>query len=349
MKIGILTFHEADSYGAVLQAYALQQTLKKLGADSEFVQFNMPKTNQPADTPATPASALFVRRIQAEGKKREALFAAFRQKYMRISRPYQPTDPIDADYDHFIAGSDQIWNFRIPGADGRYFLPFAAPEKRHSYAASFGADTLPEKARDWVAKQLSTFRSISVREESGCQIVKELTDRSAQVCLDPTMLLDPADWEALTSKEEENYVLLFLLKYDEVLLQQAKDEAEKRGVPLRIISASFIPQVGMSAWNTTGVTQWLSAIRSAQCVFTNSFHGMVFSMIFHREFHIQRLTGELSSRNGRLDEMLAFLQLTEALDGVVRPDYKKVWKLLDERKAASIAYLRRITGNDPII
>lgn len=349
MKIGILTFHEADSYGAVLQAYALQQTLAKLGADSEFVQFNMPKKDRPAEAPATPAAALFARRIQAEGKKREALFASFREKYMHISDAYQPTDPIDADYDHFIAGSDQIWNFRIPGADGRYFLPFASPEKRHSYAASFGADALPEKAREWVAKQLATFRSISVREESGCHIIKDLIGRDAQICLDPTMLPDRTDWKALTHKEEAPYVLLFLLKYDEVLLQQAKEEADKRNIPLKIISASFIPQVGMDAWNTTGVTEWLTAIRNARCVFTNSFHGMVFSMIFHREFHIQRLTGELSTRNGRLDEMLSFLQLTEALNGVVRPDYEQVWKLLNERKDDSIAYLRRIIGNGPVI
>lgn len=350
MKIGILTFHEADSYGAVLQAYALQQTLEKMGTDSEFVQFNMPVAEKPAAEAATPAAALFARRIQAEGKKREALFQAFRREYMHISEPYQPTDPVDADYDHFIAGSDQIWNFRIPGADARYFLPFASAEKRHSYAASFGADDLPEKAKEWVAKQLSTFRNISLREESGCQIVKKLIGRESEVCVDPTLLLDRADWEALIpQKEEEPYVLLFLLKYDEVLLNQAKEEAQKRGVPLRIVSASFIPQVGMSAWNTTGVTDWLRAIRSAQCVFTNSFHGMVFSMIFRRQFHIQRLTGELSSRNGRLDELLSFLQLTEALETVVQPDYEKVWGLLDARKAASIAYLRRITGNDPVV
>lgn len=350
MKIGILTFHEADSYGAVLQAYALQQTLAKLGADSEFVQINMPTTVQPAATPTAPAAALFARRIQAEGKKREALFAAFRQEHMRISQPYQPTDPIEADYDHFIAGSDQIWNFRIPGADARYFLPFAASQKRHSYAASFGADALPEKSKDWVSKQLSMFRNISVREESGCRIVEELTGHTAEVCLDPTMLLDRADWESLIPQvEEEPYVLLFLLKYDEVLLQKAQEEAKKQGVPLRIISASFIPQVGMGAWNTTGVTDWLRAIQGAQCVFTNSFHGMVFSMIFQRSFHIQRLTGELSSRNGRLDEMLTFLQLTNALEEVAQPDYEKVWKLLDTRKASSIAYLRRIIGNDPVI
>lgn len=349
MKIGILTFHEADSYGAVLQAYALQQTLSKLGSDSEFVQIQMPQTTTPAQS-ATGAAAVFARRMQAESKKREALFAAFRQAHMRISRTYQPADPIDDDYDCFIAGSDQIWNFRIPGADARYFLPFAKPEKRYSYAASFGADALPEKAKAWAAGQLSQFKGISVREESGCQIVKVLTGREAQICLDPTLLPDRTDWEALTQQETaEPYVLLFLLKYDEVLVAKAREEAEKRGVQLRTITAAFMPQLGMNAWNTAGVTDWLCAIRNARCVFTNSFHGMVFSLIFGRSFHVQRLTGELSSRNGRLEELLSFLELSNALEGTAAPDYEKVWKLLEPRRTASLDYLRRIIKNDAAI
>lgn len=342
MKIGILTFHEADSYGAVLQAYALQQTLAKNGADSEFVQIKLPKA-QSASPAASGAAAIFARRMQAESKKREALFVAFRQAHMHISRDYQPTDPIDDDYDCFIAGSDQIWNFRIPGADARYFLPFAKPEKRYSYAASFGADALPEKAKDWAAEQLSHFQGISVREGSGCQIVTELTGREAQVCLDPTLLPERADWEALVQREmSEPYVLLFLLKYDEALAQKAKAEAERRGVALRIVTAAFMPQMGMSAWNTTGVTDWLSAIANAQCVFTNSFHSMVFSMIFGRSFHVRRLGGELSSRNGRLEEMLESLQLSEAFESVVSPNYDEVWKRLEPRRSASLEYIRRI-------
>jgi len=349
MKAGILTFHEADSYGAVLQAYALQQTLSKLGADSEFVRIQMPQTAAPARS-VTGAAAVFARRIQAESKKREALFADFRQKHMRISHTYQPADPIDDEYDCFIAGSDQIWNFRIPGADARYFLPFAKPEKRYSYAASFGADALPEKAKAWAAGQLSQFQDISVREESGCRIVKELTGREAQVCLDPTLLVERADWESLTREENaEPYVLAFLLKYDEALVAKAREEAEKRGAQLRVITAAFVPQLGMSAWNTTGVTDWLCAIRNAQCVFTNSFHGMVFSMIFARSFHIQRLTGELSSRNGRLEELLSFLELSNALEDVVQPDYDQVWQLLEPRRTASLDYLRRMLHHDAAI
>ncbi len=350
MKIGILTFHNADSYGAVLQAYALQETLAALGADSEFVQI---QTSTPPQAPTvlpTPAAALFARRIQEAGKKREQLFTQFRDQYMRLSAVFQPSDDINNAYDCFIAGSDQIWNFRIPGADARYFLPFASAEKRYSYAASFGADALPEKAKPWVTEQLAKFIDISVREDSGRQIVKELIGRDATVCLDPTLLPDRNTWESLTdSPASTPYVLLFMLKYDDVLVQKAQAEAEKQQLPLRIITAAFMPQIGMEAWNGTGVTQWLSDIRYADCVFTNSFHGMVFSMIFGRPFHVEKLGGELSTRNGRLEELLSSLQLNEALIEVVYPDYEAVWEQLADRREDSLAYLRRIVRHDIVV
>ena len=349
MNIGILTFHEADSYGAVLQAYALQQTLLKMGADSEFIQINGSKN--PKKEPAlTGAAAIFARRIQEEGKKRETLFEQFREQYLKISTPYEPDAVPDDRYDCFVAGSDQIWNFRIPGADARYFLPFAVPKKRHSYAASFGADDLPEQAKSWAANQLAQFQNISVREESGCRIVKELTGREAVLCLDPTLLVERKEWELLCEKKEtEPYVLLFLLKYDETLVSRAKAEAEQRGVALRVITAAFMPQLGIAAWNGTGVTEWLSAIRDAQCVYTNSFHGIVFSILFGRGLHVERLGGELSSRNGRIDELLALLQLTHAYDGVAETDCDRAWELLRERRMASLDYLRRVTHDDTTI
>ncbi|MBE6963732.1 MAG: polysaccharide pyruvyl transferase family protein [Ruminococcaceae bacterium] len=348
MKVGILTFHEADSYGAVLQAHALQHTLSVLGADSEFVQINAPQGAESAQPSA--AQSLFARRMQAAGQKRAALFAAFRKERLEISAPYAPTDPIAENYDLFVAGSDQIWNFRIPGADARYFLPFARPEQRCSYAASFGADALPEKAEVWAAAQLAGFRAISVREESGCQLVKKLTGRDAVVCLDPTLLPDRAHWRELAAPlPAEDYVLLFLLKYDEALVEKAQAEAQELGLPLRVVTASFVPQLGMEAWNGTGVTEWLDAIRGARCVFTNSFHGMVFSMIFERRFQVQRLGGELSSRNGRIEELLAYLELSDALDHPVQPEYERVWAKMEQRRAASLNYLKGLVCDDSAV
>lgn len=346
MKAGILTLYEADSYGAVLQAYALQYILARLGADSEFVNIRMPgKSVEPVQVPR--AAALFARRLQAEEQKRAALFAEFRKKYLRFSRPYDPRENIDGDYDLFIAGSDQIWNFQIPGVDARYFLPFASPGKRCSYAASFGTDALPEKVRDWTAAQLKQFHAISLREERGREIVKELTGMDALVHLDPTLLPKRSQWKSLTEEHtEKGYILLFLLKYDEALVNAARQEAEKQGVELCTITACFLPQTGVRAWNTAGVTDWLSAIRNAGCVFTNSFHGAVFSMVFERDFHIRGLTGELSSRNGRLEELLSFLGLSQALEGVVRPDYESVWVRLEGRRQESLDYLRRLVAYD---
>lgn len=342
MKTGILTFYGADSYGAVLQAYALQQALLRLGADCEFVDIRMSGHGAaaPQQGSASPAAAVFARRLQAEGQKRAALFARFRARHLRVSRPYRPTEDIAAEYDLFIAGSDQIWNLRIPDADARYFLPFARPEQRCSYAASFGGDTPPEHVRDWIAGQLSGFRAVSVREKSGVDTVKALTGKEAVVCLDPTFLLEREDWETLAAEETvDPGVVLFLLKYDEALVAAARAEAERQGLPLRIITAGFMPQLGTAPWVGNGVSQWLSAIRNARCVFTNSFHGMVFSMIFERPFRMARLGGELAGRNGRIEELLSFLDLSQALEAPVYPEYAALWHRMEERKAASLAYL----------
>ena len=343
MNIGILTFHEADSYGAVLQAYALQQALKTMGAQSQFVQIRTPE--KPAgQAPAPGVASVFARRLQAEGEKRKALFETFRREHMAVSRPYQPEEDIDADFDSFVAGSDQIWNFRIPGADARYFLPFAQPHKRNAYAASFGAEDLPEHVKPWVAGQLSQFRSISLREESGCGIVKELTDRDTPVCLDPTLLLSREEWSKLLSAEEEteDYLLLFLLKYDEDLITAAREAAKEQNLPLRTVTAAFMPQLGMASWNGTGVREWLTAIAKARCVYTNSFHGIVFSLIFGRPFRAALLTGELSTRNGRVRELLNFLGLSEALSHPILPDRNDVEARLQPRRDASLAFLRNI-------
>ena len=316
MKAGILTFHEADNYGAVLQAWALQQTLKKLGAESEFLSVKTPPA--PVQTlPAGPA-ALFLRRVQAEGEKRAALFRQFRESRMVCSKAYEKEALSEAagDYDLFLAGSDQIWNFRIPGADERYFLPFAPREKRFSYAASFGSEDLPEKAKEWCAGQLERFARISVREESGRRIVKELTGRDAAVSLDPTLLLEPEDWKDLFPEtEREPYMLLFLLKYDESLAARAKQAAEEAGVALKTVTAAFMPQCGFSAWSSVGVGDWVGLVAGASGVFTNSFHGTVFSLLFQRPLSVAWLGGELSSRNGRIEELLKRAGLEEALDG----------------------------------
>lgn len=345
MKAGILTFHEADNYGAVLQAWALQRTLKKLGAESEFITVKTATASEAQLSVSGPA-AMFAKRLKAESAKRAKLFSRFRENHMICSPSYtkEELQSIDKDYDLFIAGSDQIWNFRIPGADERYFLPFAASKKRFSYAASFGAEELPEVAKPWCARQLNSFAAISVREESGRSIVRELTGRDADVSLDPTLLLSPSDWEELIQPADRgSYIFLFMLKYDEGLALRAAQTAEESGLELKTATAAFMPQCGLSAWNTVGVEDWVRLIAGASGVFTNSFHGTALSLLFERPLSVTRLKGELSKRNGRIEELLKHAGLESAFSGeLCFLDPGVFGERIGKARDKSIQYLKEI-------
>lgn len=342
MNIGILTLHEAESYGAVLQAYALQRTLDGLGADSRFVCFDRPRPAA-AEAPAR-VPPMLLGRVRQEGQRRAALFAAFREGHLRCAAPVPWGEAARAAerYDRLVTGSDQVWNPRVPAVDERYFLPFAPPEKRFSYAASFGGEDLPAGVRDWCAGELRRFAGLSVRERSGAALVRELTGREAVVCLDPTLLPERAVWEALSGPpEKEGHVLLFLLQYDATLAAQAKAEAARRGAALEVVTAAFMPQFGFGAWSGVGVEDWLRAVRGAGCVFTNSFHGAVFALLFGRPLRAAGLTGGLAGRNGRLGELLRMAGMEDALERLCpAPDPGTLTARLAPARAASMAYLK---------
>lgn len=344
MKTGILTFHDADNYGALLQAYALQQTLKKLGMDNELIDIARdakPDTKIPEKGPM----AVFMKRVTEVGEKRKKLFQAFREEYLDVSPKYEKSEVsrLNEEYSLFFAGSDQIWNFKIPDVDPRYFLPFASDDKKYSYAASFGAKEIPEKVRSWCGEQLKTFRKLSVREESGNQIIQTLTGREAQVHADPTLLLERADWEQISKEKESNYVFLFLLVYDEEAVNKAKEIAKERNLELKTVTAAFIPQLGMNAWCEVGVPEWITWIRNAQYVVTNSFHGTVFSILFEKEFEAVPLKGELSARNGRIEELLRKTGLTEGRD------FEKAKAVIAGMRREALDYLTEIGKEHGII
>ena len=325
MKIGILTFHDAANYGALLQAYALQKTLADIGCESEFVSIRR-------KLQAAPAASPLAKRLSAKKEERDRLLGTFRDDYLTVSKTYEPGEPIDSDYDAFIAGSDQIWNTSIPDVDSRYFLPFASPQKRYSYAAGFGERNFSGKTRDWIAGQLMQFRQISVREEAGKAIVKELTGRDSIVCADPVFMQPKSVWAELVTKPEiPPYAFLFLLQYDAAFAESAKQAAAERGLEVVTVSAGYMPQLGFDAWTKTSVTDWLSYIANAELVYTDSFHATAFSMIFGREFRHRALGGDLEKRNSRTGELLSLSE-----------------EQLRERKEQSLAYLKGIIndGND---
>ena len=322
MKAGILTFHQADSYGALLQALALQRTVGKLGADSEFITVTEDRRSDGPEPVAAGPGAIFAKRIMEEGAARARLFEGFRKEHLKCAPPCSKSGlRLEAD-----------------------FLTFAPPEKRFSYAASFGSEDIPEKAKSWCAEQLSAFSGLSVREESGRKIIKDLTGREAEVSLDPTLLLDETEWaELATCPEEKPYFLLFMLKFDPVLLARAKKASAESGCRLRTVSAAFMPQLGFGSWSGVSVEDWIGLIAGSSGVFTNSFHGTVFSLLFGRPVSVALLGGELSGRNGRITELLSLAGAEDALNGsLVTIPEGGFSKLISAEKERSLAYLKEI-------
>ena len=321
MKACIATFHKADNYGAVLQAYALQKALEKLGVQSGFIEFEeLERKANPVREARGKAPHAFVERLRKAGKDRSALFDEFRAKYLKCATPVsaEQSGTLNDIYDVFIAGSDQVWNLKLPEADERYFLPFAKPDKRVSYAASFGTDKIPDNLKEWYKERLNGFHSISVREESGREIVEELTGKDCAVCLDPVLVLNREEWMSLAAQQSgKPYLFLYMVDYDAQLAASAKSEAEERGLELKTATAGFIPQFGIDAWSGVGVEKWLSLIYNSEGVFTNSFHCTAFAMIFGKPVETAMLKEGLARRNGRLEELLRL----GGLENANKPDF----------------------------
>ena len=347
MRAGILTLYQADNYGAVLQAFALQKTLDGLGLHGDLLATDFfDRALRASESPLSGPAAVLEKRMKQEEAKRKALFDSFRGAYLRCSKPWAKEDLPDANsvYTVFITGSDQVWNLAVLGADESYFLPFADPQKRVSYAASFGPASLREEVVPWCRKQLRDFALLSVRETAGKDLVKSLTGRDAAVCLDPVFLLDASEWETLALKEERApYYLLYMMQYDEELEKRAALAARKAGADLVVVTASFLPRFGFDAWSGIGVREWLGLLLSAEGVFTNSFHGTAFSLLFEKPLLVSRLRGNLEKSSRRIDELLALSGAEAAQEGeLFFPSKGEIFRELSPAREASLAYLEEI-------
>ena len=338
-KIAIATFYNHDNFGAMLQAYALKKKLNELGAEVSFVSFGDGKTGNLSLNSAAPSSPM-IKKILAETQKRTENFDSFRKKYF----PAVSFCPeIEKEFDVFVAGSDQIWNSAITGNNDCYYLPFAPDSKKISYAASFGRDRMNEDEKKYLKEKLSGFLPcISVREKSGAALVKDITGSDAAVCLDPVLLTSSDDWSEFTAETYKTpYLLLIMVQNDPVLYKSAKQTAEEKGLALKVISASYFPMIGFDPWSGVPVEKWVNLISGASYVISSSFHGIAFSLIFHRPFTFSPLKNELADRNSRVTELLSSLSLEDRASRFDNDiDWEKIEALREPEKKKSVGFLK---------
>jgi len=353
MRIGILTFHQADNYGAVAQAYALMQVLCSYGHDAVIIDYTSEYLKNPFGLKNFRNKGLVAQCLTLAGEctrlPRKRKLRAFRKKYLQMTsyKKKEELDDLNEQFDLFIAGSDQVWNTKISGGDSTYFLDFVKDKnKKGSYAASIGFSSLTKEEKSWYYKLLNDFEYLNVREEAGAKLIKEITGRDAAVTLDPTLLLDAQHWKKLAKKPEvdEDYILTYQVGMDRDLLDYAEYLGKTYGCPVYSIP---LPQGGFIKAKpliNLGLEEWLGYFQHAKYVVTDSFHGLVFSLIMEREFCVCYSERErsLTSRQLNLMNLLGIEGRNIKSIGKQIPhliDYDGVSKRLLEQRKKSLGIL----------
>ncbi len=363
MKCGVLTFHRAQNYGAILQAYALQKSIHKIGVDCELVDYRCPfieKYFQPFSIKSFKNFKKIAAIVLLNGRviDNRSNFEDFINNYLKTSSEVitssDELDELNSIYDTFITGSDQVWSYLTAGFDKSFFLDFVDDKnKKNAYAASFGVEKLPDELKLEYKKLLSNFANISVREEQGADIVKELLEIEPLVVLDPTLLLDKNEWLKISSGnyEEQEYLLLYVIAESKSILDLARKIARKNNLKIVYINDRLYKRFGMENKSKLKVTDWVSLFLNAKYIVTNSFHGVAFSINFQKEFFMKYLP-EPAKVNSRLQNILDLFELEDrhvknlnCLDQIERIDYVKVNRLLEVERKKSIEYLNSIFTN----
>lgn len=251
-------------------------------------------------------------------KQRIANFNSFHQHNTRFSKLYKSMKDLYTDtpiYDVYMVGSDQVWNPNASSSIEPYFLTFAPHSALTvSYASSFGVSKIENNSiANRIKLGLSSIKTISVRESSGVNLVKELTGRTAQLVCDPTLLLNKSEWTMFmkpVSNMPQRYVLIYQLSESDAIVKLATRIGKQEQIPVyRICKRAFKVKKDKGVVNilNAGPSEFLSLITNASFIITNSFHGTAFSINFDVPFYT--VVSAKKKNNNRMESLLDYVGL----------------------------------------
>lgn len=287
-RIGLLTFHDTTNFGSWLQTYALYEKVRQLGYNAEIIDYRCKGIELREKLSIDKMHSMSIESIILQIKKQIA-FYLYSQKYLRISKKKYTKENIymaNGKYDMYLLGSDLVWDLNITYDDTTYMFDFLNEgNARCAYAASSGRDHIPELQRDVFKKYLKKFNSISVREIGMVNDIEELIEKEVNHVCDPTWLLNYDEWKNFIKKRKikEKYVLIYFVDGKGNLSRLAKKYARKHGLKVCAINRDFNIDLSEEI-NPISIKDFLSLIFYAEKVFTASYHGMMFSMIFNKQF-----------------------------------------------------------------
>ncbi|WP_310604132.1 polysaccharide pyruvyl transferase family protein [Anaerosporobacter sp.] len=284
-KIGIVTLYGMNNHGNKLQNYAVHELLQEYGYQTESIVCEKEIIK--------PRLKIIFKKIMAvTGDKKYQRWRSF----YKFTRKHTPTryfysknglfqEKIAKDYTYFVTGSDQVWNPEtIKRGRANYFLRFAKREQRICLSPSMGVQHVAREDEFDLKKGLNGFRYLSIREEAGKEIIEQLIGQSAQVLLDPTMVLDKAKWMKIAGNASKTVGKKYIFK---LFLDPISEERNKEIIELAKKEELEIIDLSdkASVYYTLGPEQFLSLIEGAELVCTDSFHAVAFSINFNIPFY----------------------------------------------------------------
>ena len=361
-KIGILTMHRVQNYGSALQAYALQEYINRLGYDAELIDYIFPngKHKQHRSLKKQIRHTLFEWTFCLPLLRKSKRFARFYATYYKCSelRFDSPESLMQYDYpyDVLMTGSDQVWNPIHILTDTSFFLPFAhVHTPKVAYAPSFSVASIPEGFDAVIRPYVEAYSHISVREKSGLDIVKSLTDREVSMVCDPTLLLTRDDWSVLATQSEIQisgpYILVYVLSYAynpypaiNAIIEKVQQELN---LPLILLDAPVLEMKFKNARfiKDAGPVEFLYLVQHASFVITTSFHGTAFALNFGIPFY-----SVIRDHSGFDTRMIDLIEAVEAdraivyaqpIDCPLEMDYSIVSERLESIRYQSQDYIKK--------
>lgn len=361
MKVGIITFHRAENFGAIMQAFALQSYLISLGHSVDIIDYRCKAIEMQYDI-LNPRMLLSRKNIFYSLKEyssrlislkkrfvKKRKYNTFREQYIHMSKSVKVVND-SLGYDIYITGSDQVWNLHITkGFDKSFFLDFQTRlgVKKISYAASSEKDPkgLLSKESARIKASLSSYYAVSVREPFLKETLSQITDKEISICCDPTFLLGKEVYESIMKKPNlERFVLYYEMTVSQAGEKIARDIAEKKGIPLVIIQGGYKKrqkEEGIINLQDVGPAELLGYISQADTILTTSFHGLSLSLIFNKDFWVLSHSGNLRQKNilsilGLEGRMLDNENQYDENDTI---DYVRTNKLISDYVSSSSQYL----------
>lgn len=361
------------NYGTLLQAYAMQTELKKIGIDTEILYYTSNPIKQfyrifNLKFLITKLKAVNVKMtakckypdIYKKLRLRDNVFMSFRKNNLVMTSHISDKKELSMmikNYRGVVLGSDQVWNPQNLEMD-YYTLNFVPDDiPKVAYAPSFGVSEIPKQQIKRTQSYLNRIQHISVRETAGKQIIQKITGRNVPVVCDPTALLTSEQWDQLKSKKqytEGKYIFCYFLGSNMQYRDFANRMAENSGLP--IIAIQHMDEFVKGDLNFADIvpydvdpSDFINLVANAELVLTDSFHGMMFSVYYRRNFFVFNYdSGKRASVNSRIDSIMNYLDIddrrlygtedvTDCLERTI--DWDKIHSQLDGFRHASEEYL----------